>query len=89
MRHDHNRYGHQPIAEVLHEQRWTAKRFARDHGLHEVHFGNAVAGIVRPNNEVRKIAPRVLGVPLEDLFTPRALEQFNSPWPERRRAEAS
>lgn len=75
------RYGPQPIIGKMNEHRWMPTRFA--HEIHEKprHVKNAMRGVVRPSRVLREQAPRILGVPLEELFTAAALEPPNTGHP--------
>ena len=69
------RFGPQPIREVVWRKGLTFGEFAastaiRPHG----HVLLAMAGRVPPNEALRRIAPAMLGVPLEQLFTCESLE---------------
>lgn len=64
-----SKFGRQPIAQVLHEQRWQIKRFADEHGLSYNHLFNVVSGRVAASRELQGILPSILGVPVEELFT--------------------
>lgn len=60
--------GVQPARAALQAQRYTTRQAADamgvDHGL----LARAVAGKVRPSDEIRERLPKLLSVPLEDLF---------------------
>ncbi|MDJ0396780.1 hypothetical protein QMK17_26190 [Rhodococcus sp. G-MC3] len=79
-----SRYGEQPLARILREQRWTFTLMADELGVSRRQVGNAAKGWSRPIPALREQLPIILGVPLEELFTPSALEPFAAQ-PEHRR----
>jgi hypothetical protein len=64
----------QPIRDVVWSKGYSHAEFAELLGIKPVsHVGLAMRGLVPPNEELRRLAPEFLGVPLEELFTPDAL----------------
>jgi len=70
-----NRFGHQPARQALFDQRWSIARAATEIGVPVSHLGNCVYGKIVPSPGVRERLPRLLGVPLEELFTAEALAE--------------
>lgn len=68
-------HGTQPVALVLADQRWLVSAAATAIDVNYHHLRNAVGGRCRPNDEVRERLPKLLCVPLEELFHPEALEK--------------
>lgn len=70
-----SRFGRQPIYEVLHEQRWEVKRFAREHGIDYQHLINALTGRTAVSIELQRLLPEALGVPLDAMFVPQSIRE--------------
>jgi hypothetical protein len=68
-----SRYGRQPICDVLYQQRWSVKRFADEHGIQHLHLYNCISGRIAVSCEMQELLPSLLGVPLDELFTPRSI----------------
>lgn len=83
-----SRYGVQPLAQVLQDQRWSYTLLADKLGVSHRQVGNAAKGWSRPIPVLREQLPTILGVPIEELFTPGALEPFAAQ-PEHRRKRVS
>ena len=78
-------WGPQPARRELRRQRWTCPQAAAQmDGVDTSQLQRAVAGRTRPTKEIRDQLPKLLGVPLEELFTPDILAKpFNpkmNPW---------
>lgn len=69
------KFGPQPIAQVMRDQRWQIKRFAAEHGLSYGHLHRVVIGQTAASRELQRVLPDLLGVPLEDLFTSESLRK--------------
>jgi hypothetical protein len=68
-----SKFGRQPARMALRRERYTIKLAAEIIGVPESHLRIAVGGYARPMDAVREKLPVLVGVPLEDLFTPDAL----------------
>ncbi|MBM0258956.1 hypothetical protein [Micromonospora sp. 4G55] len=68
-----SRFGRQPAADALRRERWSIPLAARQIDVPENHLRTAVGGYNRPMPEVRERLPKLLGLPLEELFTPEVL----------------
>jgi hypothetical protein len=58
---------------ALRRERYTIRLAAELIGVPESHLRIAVGGYARPMDAVREKLPTLVGVPLEELFTPAAL----------------
>ena len=67
------RAGVQPLRAVLVAQRYTTRQAADAIGVDWVHLGGTIKGHIRPCQVIRDRLPELLGVPLEDLYTPDML----------------
>lgn len=84
--------GLQPGREVVWRAGYTLAEFADLIGIQPTsHVGLALRGYVPPSEELRRVAPAFLGVPLQDLFTTESLAETCRPLPPslRRRSRAS
>ncbi len=78
--HYTTKFGPQPIRDAVWQAGYTHAEFRDLTGITpSSHVWLAMAGRCPPNPELRRIAPRVLGVPLERLFTPEALAAVHHP----------
>ncbi|MEV0811233.1 helix-turn-helix transcriptional regulator [Micromonospora sp. NPDC050200] len=73
------KYGWQPAKVELFKRRLTIQQVAEEIGVPERHLRNALAGKTYPMPEVRKGLPRLLDVPLGDLFCAEMLEASYDP----------
>jgi len=64
------RFGTQPAREILRARRLSIRDVAVALGVSPRHLYNALQGYITPRTEVRQKMPDLLGVPLEELFTP-------------------
>lgn len=78
------RFGPQPAREVLRQGKHSIALVAGIMGVPESHLLPALYGRIRPNITVREKLPKIVGRPLEELFTAEAL----SAPPGRRNPEA-
>lgn len=67
------RAGTQPLRAILQAQRYTTRQAADAIGVDWVHLGSTIKGSIRPCQAIRDRLPALLGVPLEDLYTPDML----------------
>lgn len=67
-------FGKQPALRLMRERQVTIAGAARAIEVYENHLRQAVHGRVAPSPTVRRELPKLLGLPLGDLFTPAALE---------------
>jgi hypothetical protein len=67
------RFGPQPVREIIRKGKYSISMVAEMVGVREAHFVPALYGRIRPNMTVRERLPKVLGVPIEQLFTAEAL----------------
>ncbi len=75
-------FGAQPIRDIVWRRGYTHSEFAALTGIEpRSHVNGAIRGYVPPSEELRVIAPKILGVPLEELFTAEALAQVCRPLP--------
>ena len=65
--------GIQPVRAVMKSQRWQVKPLAEEIGVSYMHLYNVVRGVTAPSPQVREALPRILDLPLEELFTGAAL----------------
>lgn len=82
-------FGLQPIRDVVWRKGYSHTEFAAMTGIEpRAHVNGAIRGYVPPSEDLRRIAPAILGVPLEELFTAEALAQVCRPLPKslRRRS---
>jgi hypothetical protein len=68
------RYGIQPGRLVLRRERWTIAGAAREIGVTPAHLKQSLYGVIRPSEQVRRMLPTLLERPIEQLFTPEAIE---------------
>lgn len=83
--------GLQPGRNVVWRAGYTLAEFADLIGIQpSSHVGMALRGYVPPNEELRRVAPAFLGVPLEELFTAESLAETCRPLPPslRRKSKA-
>lgn len=75
-----NRFGPQPIREAVHRSGMTYTDFIMKMGIRPYsHTRHAMTGVCPPSEELRHRASFVLGVPVEQLFTPEALAAVLQP----------
>ena len=70
----HTKFGTQPGHQILVSQGRTISGVARVLNIAQAHLHQALSGRVRPNHEVRRRLPDLLGVPLDELFNEDALQ---------------
>jgi transcriptional regulator with XRE-family HTH domain len=70
------RFGQQPCRALLREKGWSILQAAQEIGVTYPQLHYAMNGTTRPRPDVRERLPELLGVPLEELFTPEALEPY-------------
>ena len=70
-----SKFGRQPARVALRRERYTIKLAAELIGVPESHLRIALGGYARPMDAVREKLPIPVGVPLEQLFTPAAIEK--------------
>lgn len=76
------KFGPQPIREIVWRRGYTHNEFADLLAIHPgTHVRSALQGFVPPNEELRRLAPAFLNVPLEDLFTAESLAAVCRPLP--------
>lgn len=69
-----SKFGPQPIREKVWRAGYNLSEFADLTGLvPRAHVILAMNGVCPPNPELRRVAPTLLGVSLERLFTPESL----------------
>jgi len=68
-----SKYGVQPAHAIIISQGRTVAGVARVCGIPRQHLSTAVRGMVLPSPDVKRELPRLLRVPLRDLFTPEVL----------------
>lgn len=72
--HFKTKFGPQPIREEVWRAGWTHSEFSELTGISPtVHVRLAMSGKCPPNPELRRVAPILLGLPLEKLFTAESL----------------
>lgn len=71
------KYGRQPIYSVLRRQRWTFAALSRETGVSLRALLLSARGETRPNADIRRLVPPFLGVSLEDLYSPDAIEHMS------------
>lgn len=69
------RYGRQPARIIILEQGLFIRKVAEAINETDTHLYKALSGVIVPSPNVRKRLPELLGRPLEELFTPEALER--------------
>lgn len=72
-----SKFGRQPIHALLRERRWPLTTFAIQHGINQDHLRNATLGRIAASRELQDVLPELLGVPIEELFTPESLRAGN------------
>jgi transcriptional regulator with XRE-family HTH domain len=73
-------FGTQPIRNAIWRKGYTHTEFAAMTGIEpRSHIIGAISGAVPPSEDLRKLAPAILGVPLEELFTAESLAQVCQP----------
>ncbi len=73
------RFGRQPAHLIARQHAQTMRSMAEDMGVSERHLHDTVTGKVRPQPAVREMLPKILGLPLDELFTARILEREYDP----------
>jgi hypothetical protein len=69
-----SRFGNQPLIAVMRQQRWTYPLLATQlSSATQRQLYTTARGVVAPSPLLREELPKVLGVPLTDLFTIEAL----------------
>lgn len=68
-----SKYGEQPAYEIMRKQRWTIALASRETGIEYLHLWRAVRGDLRPSLDTRRRLSDLLEVPVERLFTEKAL----------------
>ncbi len=69
-----NRFGPQPIREVIWRAGYSHQEFAEMSGVRPIsHVRLALSGYCPPSAELRRAAARLLRVPIEQLFTSESL----------------
>jgi transcriptional regulator with XRE-family HTH domain len=63
------RFGRQPARDLLSSSGWTMRDAAREMNVDYQHFARSLFGRVLPDSRVRTELPKLLGLPLEELFT--------------------
>jgi hypothetical protein len=75
------KFGPQPIREIVWKKGYSHAEFSELTGISPFrHVTAAMNGVVPPNEELRRLAPQLLSVPLEELFTPDSLAETCRPW---------
>lgn len=69
----------QPIKQLLRDRQISLSQFIRETKLNSSHVWCAMDGVTPPSKELRVIAPMLLDVPLEELFTKEALAVEKQP----------
>jgi transcriptional regulator with XRE-family HTH domain len=73
-------FGLQPIRNTVWRKGYTHTEFAAMTGIEpQSHVIGAIRGYVPPSEDLRKIAPAILGVPLDELFNADALAEVCQP----------
>lgn len=67
------KYGVQPAKARLRASGLSVARAALAVGVTHAHLNGTIHGHIRPNHEVRERLPKVLGIPLDELFTTEIL----------------
>lgn len=67
------KYGRQPIYGVLRRERWSFAALSRELGISHRSLYLAAYGQSRPSEEIRRLVPPFLDIPLESLFTEESL----------------
>lgn len=70
------RFGRQPAYEILKKERWHISLAAHEIGVSHQHLSKAVHGYYRPNDVVREKLPKLVNVPLDQLFTAESLKPY-------------
>jgi hypothetical protein len=74
------RFGPQPIRDAVWRAGWTHAAFRDLTGIKPSgHVAMAMNGRCPPNAELRRVAPQLLGLPLDQLFTPETLARVHQP----------
>lgn len=69
------RHGVQPAREVMYAQRWSTSKAAEAIEVPYIHLAATLMGKNRPRPEVIERLPKLLGVPVEELFTAEMLAE--------------
>lgn len=82
MRHE------QPARDIIAKSEWSISSLARELGVKRTHLDGTLHGDTTPSPVVREQLPKLLGVPLEQLYT-RALlaRRWTGTRPGRAKAE--
>ena len=67
------RFGVQPIQGILRARQISVADAALQIAVRQTHLYNAITGRIHPNAEVRDRLPKLLGLPINQLFTHDAL----------------
>lgn len=67
------RFGRQPLCAVIRSQGRTLVGFARANDISVTQLNHVGSGATPPSDELREKLPRLLGVPLDELFTEQCL----------------
>lgn len=65
--------GPQPAKQLLRDKRINVTTAARTMDVHYGHLQSVLAGAAAPSPQLRERLPELLGVPLEECFTPELL----------------
>ncbi|WP_291525946.1 hypothetical protein [Branchiibius sp. NY16-3462-2] len=65
----------QPARDILYAQRWNASSASAEINVPYLHLRAVLLGKTRPRPEVLERLPKLLGVPVEELFTEEMLAQ--------------
>ncbi|UTM37637.1 helix-turn-helix domain-containing protein [Rhodococcus pyridinivorans] len=68
------RYGHQPILVVLLSRGIKYAQLARESGIEYNHLANVITGRTAVSKQCLQILPDALGLPVEELFTQRSID---------------
>ena len=74
------KFGPQPIRDAVWAAGWTHAAFRDLTGIKPSgHVAMAMDGRCPPNTELRRVAPMLLGLPLDQLFTAESLAGIHQP----------
>lgn len=63
----------QPLRQVMYRERWSVTQLAAEVGVSTGHLRSVIEGGTAPRDELRDRLPGILGVPVDELFTPDLL----------------